>query len=53
MIGEILANKMIVVLNKIDIAQAETLEKQLCNLKKVLAKTKFTENVPIVPISAA
>lgn len=55
MIGELLVSKLIVVLNKCDLLAKENrdqiLAKKIENLKKVFSKTKFTENVPIVPIS--
>ena len=48
--------KMIVVLNKIDMIEGEKkeeiLQKKIENLRKVFAKTKFGADLPIIPISA-
>jgi len=50
-------SKMLVILNKIDMIpeekRNETIKKRVINLQKVFAKTRFTENVPMIPISAS
>ncbi|CAK61959.1 unnamed protein product (macronuclear) [Paramecium tetraurelia] len=51
-IGEILADKLIVVLNKIDLATEEVINKQKKIIANVLSKTKFGNQVPLVPVSA-
>ncbi|KRX02832.1 Translation protein, beta-barrel domain [Pseudocohnilembus persalinus] len=56
-IGELLINKMIVILNKIDMIPEQDRQKILTKkketLKKVFSKTKFGANVPMVEVSAA
>ena len=50
-------SKMIVILNKTDMIpeekREEMIKKRITNLQKVFAKTRFGENVPMIPISAA
>ena len=49
--------KVIVILNKIDLipaeSRAETVQKKTDALKKILSKTKFGNNLTIIPISAS
>jgi len=56
-IGEILMPKVIVILNKIDLLPEENREdvvnKKVEALKKILSKTKFGNNLPVIPIAAA
>ncbi|KAL4495602.1 hypothetical protein ABPG72_014071 [Tetrahymena utriculariae] len=56
-VGELLMQKMIVVLNKIDMIpedkRAETINKKMEQLKKVFSKTKFGASVPMIPIAAS
>ncbi|KAM3146708.1 hypothetical protein pb186bvf_001238 [Paramecium bursaria] len=51
-IGEILTEKMIVILNKIDLATEDHIKKTMLHIQKVFSKTKFSQNVPIIPVSA-
>ena len=57
MLGEILAERMLIALNKVDLLPQETRQKDIetrrTRLSKKFAATKFGENIPIVPVAAA
>ena len=51
-ISEILCDKISIVLNKIDLVNnKEDIEKKSNKLKQIFSKTKFGNNIPIIPIS--
>jgi selenocysteine-specific elongation factor len=51
-IAELYTKKMIVVLNKVDLIEdKKTVDSKISALRKVFGKTKFGENVRMVPFS--
>lgn len=51
-VAEMFINKLIVVLNKVDCLEEKAIPSKIAVLRKVFSKTKFGENVKMVPYSA-
>lgn len=51
-IAELFINKLIVVLNKVDCIDEKQLPTRIGALRKIFGKTKFGENVAMIPYSS-